>query len=289
LKDKTMAIQPLVDGATLLEQRTKINANDADLDGRVTAAQNTANAKYAKPGTGIPAADLDAVSQAALTAASTAVQPSGLNAAAVGLGNVNNTPDASKPVSTAQAAADALRVPIAGIQITANRALTAADAGANLINSTSTAYTVTLIPGLGRLELVQSGTGTLTATAGTATLTGTAVTTGAKTRIVLIEVTAGAYQVFTTSSSSLSAPVAFTSRALTSADAGVTLVCSSAQAATVPAGLGSGFGCAIRGTVTVTAGSGATVNDVRTTGATSPYCALVQIGTDVYDVVGGKA
>jgi hypothetical protein len=92
-----------------------------------------------------------------------------------------------------------------------------------------------------------------------------------------------------TSSSSLSAPVAFTSRALTSADAGVTLVCSSAQAATVPAGLGSGFGCAIRGTVTVTAGSGATVNDVRTTGATSPYCALVQIGTDVYDVVGGKA
>jgi hypothetical protein len=202
LKDKTMAIQPLVDGATLLEQRTKINANDADLDSRVTAAQSTANAKYAKPSTGIPAADLDAVSQAALTAASTAVQPSGLNAAAVGLGNVNNTPDASKPVSTAQAAADALRVPIAGIQITANRALTAADAGANLINSTSTAYTVTLIPGLGRLELVQSGTGTLTATAGTATLTGTAVTTGAKTRIVLIEVTAGAYQVFTTSSSS---------------------------------------------------------------------------------------
>ncbi len=38
--------------------------------------------------------------------ADTAVQPAGLTKAAVGLGSVDNTPDASKPVSTAQAAAD---------------------------------------------------------------------------------------------------------------------------------------------------------------------------------------
>lgn len=42
--------------------------------------------------------------------ADTAVQPAGLTKAAVGLGSVDNTPDASKPVSTAQAAAIAAAI-----------------------------------------------------------------------------------------------------------------------------------------------------------------------------------
>jgi hypothetical protein len=138
----------------------ELDGNFDDLDGRVSTAQGTAAAKYTKPSTGVPAADLDVASQAALTKASTSLQPV--------------------------------------------------------------------------------------------------------------------------------APGAFTSRALAASDNGATLVCSAAQAATVPAGLGSGFGCTIKGTVTIT-GSGATVNDLRSTGATNPYCALVQIGTDVYDIVGGKA
>jgi len=81
---------------------------------------------------------------------------------------------------------------------------------------------------------------------------------------------------------------AFTTRALAASDNGATLICSSAQTATVGAGLGAGFGCAFKGAVSFT-GSGATVNDVRTTGAANPWCSLVQTGTDTYDIVGGKA
>jgi hypothetical protein len=50
----------------------------------------------------------------------------------------------------------------------------------------------------------------------------------------------------------------------------------------------SGFGCGFKGTIAFTA-TGTTVNDVRTTGAANPWCSLIQIGTDTYDVVGSKA
>lgn len=82
-------------------------------------------------------------------------------------------------------------------------------------------------------------------------------------------------------------PSAFTSRALTNADDGDTLICASAQTATVNTGLSSGFGCAFKGAISFT--GSATVTDVRTTGAANPWCALVQTGTDTYDAVGGKA
>lgn len=82
-------------------------------------------------------------------------------------------------------------------------------------------------------------------------------------------------------------PIAFTSRSLIDADSGANLICSSPQTATVNTGLESGFGVAIKGTISF-AGS-ATVNDVRTTGAANPWCSLLQTGTDTYDVVGGKA
>lgn len=83
------------------------------------------------------------------------------------------------------------------------------------------------------------------------------------------------------------APAAFTSRTLIAADNGATLICATAQTATVNTGLPTGFGCAFKGAVSF-AGT-ATVTDVRTTGATNPWCSLVQTGADTYDAVGSKA
>lgn len=92
-----------------------------------------------------------------------------------------------------------------------------------------------------------------------------------------------------TPSQGTAAPAAFTTRALTSADNGAVLVCGSSQTATVPPGMATGFGCAFKGTSVFTSGQGVTVTDVRTTGATNPWCALVQTAADVYDIVGTKA
>jgi len=83
------------------------------------------------------------------------------------------------------------------------------------------------------------------------------------------------------------APAAFTSRALTNADDGSSLVCASAQVATVNTGLVAGFGCAFKGVVTFS--GSATVTDVRATGSANPWCSLVQTAANVYDVVGTKA
>ena len=84
-------------------------------------------------------------------------------------------------------------------------------------------------------------------------------------------------------------PYAFTSRALADTDNGQTRICASAQTATVNTGLPVGFGCAFKGTISFTAGSGVTISDVRTTGATNPWCALVQTDANTYDIVGTKA
>lgn len=59
--------------------------------------------KYVKPLAGIPSLDLDSATQAALKKAETALQS--VTKASVGLGNVDNTSDVNKPVSTAQKAA----------------------------------------------------------------------------------------------------------------------------------------------------------------------------------------
>ena len=80
---------------------------------------------------------------------------------------------------------------------------------------------------------------------------------------------------------------AFTSRAMTNDDDGGNFICGSAQVATINTGLQVNWGVAFKGIITF-AGS-ATVNDVRTTGATNPWCAVVNIGADVYDCVGTKA
>ncbi len=97
-----------------------------------------------------------------------------------------------------------------------------------------------------------------------------------------ISLSAGGVQVGGTAS-----PYAFTSRALTDSDNGQTRVCASAQVATVNTGLPNGFGCAFKGAISFD--GTATVTDVRTTGATNPWCGLVNTGTNNYDVVGTKA
>ena len=58
----------------------------------------------------LSAGDVGAATSAQGALAATAVQPAGLTKAAVGLGSVDNTSDANKPVSTAQATAIAAKV-----------------------------------------------------------------------------------------------------------------------------------------------------------------------------------
>jgi hypothetical protein len=69
-----MTVQTLNNNVSYGEQRTKINANFADLDTRVDGAQTTADSKYAKPGTGIPKTDLATAVQTSLGKADTALQ-----------------------------------------------------------------------------------------------------------------------------------------------------------------------------------------------------------------------
>ncbi len=91
-------------------------------DGSLKDAATIAG-KYTKPADGIPKADLDAAVQTALDSNAGAAQKASnlsdlTNAASarsnIGLSNIDNTSDANKPVSTAQAAADALKVTKAG-------------------------------------------------------------------------------------------------------------------------------------------------------------------------------
>lgn len=84
---------------------------------------------------------------------------------------------------------------------------------------------------------------------------------------------------------------AMTTRTTTDADDGGVFTASSAVTVTVHSGAKTGFGFYISGAgaVTFADASGVTVTDKRTTGATNPSCALVQIGTNAYEVIGAKA
>lgn len=74
-------------------------------------------------------------------------------------------------------------------------------------------------------------------------------------------------------------------RALTNSDNGKTLICSG-RTFTVGT-LIAGFGCAFKGAVSFT--GTATITDTRVSGASYPWCALVQVGANSYDIVGTKA
>lgn len=83
------------DGARTFNIDEALNANWDKIDEAVAK-------KYTKAPTGIPELDLDSAVKAALGKARTALQS--VTKADVGLGNVDNTSDASKPISNAQAA-----------------------------------------------------------------------------------------------------------------------------------------------------------------------------------------
>lgn len=83
------------------------------------------------------------------------------------------------------------------------------------------------------------------------------------------------------------APTTFTTRSLVDGDDSGTFVCSTAQVATVNIGLLGGFGCTFKGAITFNGTS--TISDLRTTGSANPWCSLVQIAPDTYDVLGTKA
>jgi hypothetical protein len=86
-------------------------------------------------------------------------------------------------------------------------------------------------------------------------------------------------------------PVDFTAnRALTADDNGKILVSiGGARIATVPAGLTAGYEVDAVGPITFSPASGAvTITDQRATGSPSPVCSLINISTDVYNVVGSK-
>lgn len=127
-----MTIQTLNDGAQLLEQRTKINQNFTELDQRTSTAQ------------------------AAATAAGQAA--AAVSALSIGLGNVDNTSDASKPVSTAQAAAIAAKytkpgagIPSSDLTTSVQASLAKADASAPAGTGTSGAI-VKADVGLGNVD-----------------------------------------------------------------------------------------------------------------------------------------
>lgn len=82
------------DGARTFNIDEALNANWDKIDEAVAK-------KYTKATTGIPELDLDSAVKAALGKARTALQS--VTKADVGLGNVDNTSDASKPISNAQA------------------------------------------------------------------------------------------------------------------------------------------------------------------------------------------
>lgn len=74
-------------------------------------------------------------------------------------------------------------------------------------------------------------------------------------------------------------------RALVAADNGATLIGTGTRIFTVPNGLPTGFGVAIKGKCSF-AGA-AVVTDLRDAGAGADWCALVQTAANAYDVLGG--
>jgi hypothetical protein len=83
---------------------------------------------------------------------------------------------------------------------------------------------------------------------------------------------------------------AMTTRTTTDSDDAGVFTAASAVTVTVHSGAKTGFGFYISGAgvVTFAGASGVTVTDKRTTGSTNPVAALVQIGTNAYEVVGSK-
>jgi hypothetical protein len=89
----------------------------------------------------------------------------------------------------------------------------------------------------------------------------------------------------------VTAGTALTTRNTTDADDAGVFTTASAVTATIHSGAKASFGFYVSGAgvVTVAGASGVTVTDKRTTGATNPVAAVVQIGANAYEVIGSKA
>jgi hypothetical protein len=197
-------------------------ALDVPTNAELAAVAQAGAAKYTKPAGGIPAEDLNAdpAGRVLLTATSAAERK-----AAIGLDQVNNTSDANKPVSTAQALAIAAKM---------DKTLPALQA----VYDSGTA--------LEKAEFQSAVSGDVVTVA--------------------------------------------SSRALTAADDGDRLHCTAGITLTVPAGLGAKFGCAVYGSVTLSAGAGVTLAEQRVSGATNPICAIEPTPTpNQYLLIGGAA
>lgn len=89
----------------------------------------------------------------------------------------------------------------------------------------------------------------------------------------------------------VTAGTVLTTRSTTNADDAGVFTAGSAVTITIHSGAKAGFGFYVSGDGAVTAvgAGGVTVTDKRTTGATNPVAAIVQIGANAYEFIGSKA
>ncbi|HVX24073.1 MAG TPA: hypothetical protein VG992_01890 [Candidatus Saccharimonadales bacterium] len=109
--DLASSLQTKIDAGGTAYQKPGTGIPEADLSSATQSKIDAGNTAYQKPGTGIPKTDLASSVQTSLSNADSAVQtvnsknPTAgdvtLSKSDVGLSNVDNTSDASKPVSTA--------------------------------------------------------------------------------------------------------------------------------------------------------------------------------------------
>lgn len=304
-----MAQQTLNNGESYGVIRGKINANFAEVYASSAAAYN-------KPVSGIPITDMTTGVQTSLGKADTALQqaaadvryvrtvggiaPDGTgNVPAGGAGGVTNLTYTASPTSglvvsdtgtdatlpladgtNAGLMAPAQVTKLAGVAAGA----TANSTDATLLNranhtGTQLAATISDFSAAADARVSAAVVNTLVSTSTTAPLSAA--------QGKALKDTADALATTVAGKADVGVPGAFTSRALTNADYDDTLVCATAQAATVNTGLMSGFCCSFKGAVSF-AGT-ATVTDLRSSGQSVIWCTLTQTGTDTYDVLGGKA
>lgn len=120
-----------------------INNEQPDSNGNVTITLPDVSKFYQKPTGGIPKIDLAKDVQTSLEKADSALQK--VTKADVGLGNVDNTSDANKPVSTVQQAEFDRKAPIASPTFTGEPKSTTATAGTNTQQIATTAFVKTAV------------------------------------------------------------------------------------------------------------------------------------------------
>lgn len=137
-----------------------INDNMDTLDAEVAK-------KYVKPLAGIPSLDLDSATQAALKKAETALQT--VTKSSVGLGNVDNTSDVNKPVSTAQQVALDKKANLASPSLTGTPTAPTAAESTNTQQIATTAFVDRAVKthqaDLAHVHWIGTATGTNTLTA----------------------------------------------------------------------------------------------------------------------------